>query len=283
MIRTGVLLALLAAVAALGGWIYLHPKTHSSAPLHLSSLVPGAARKVQIDVAGKPSIVLEKSATGWRLAAPFAARAETHLVDGVLSIVDAVPRTELPAQHLDRFGLAQPHARITIDGRSFAWGNINPVTNEVYVLHAGRVYVLPPRYAAVVPGGADYLVSRSVLAPDEVPVRFTFPRFEVALKDGIWRLTPGNAELSEDDLVRWVDDWRNASALRAEPYDGPATPTAIDIELRDGRHLSIGVTEEGGELAFTRFDEHMRYYLFANSARRLLAAPAAPPPREHTQ
>ena len=282
MIRSSVLLVLLAVIAALGGWIYLHPQGKTATPLHLSALTPGAAREVRIEVPGKPLVVLEKRAAGWQLTAPYSARAETHLVEEILSILDATPRAQLPPQDLARFGLAQPHERITIDGRDFALGAVNPITSEVYVLHANRVYVLSPRYAAM-PSEADSLISHSILASTEVPVRFTFPQFEVKLQNGIWQLKPGNGNLSEDDLVRWVDAWRSASALRVEPDAGPATPTAVDIELRDGRHVAVGVTERDGELVLTRFDEHVHYYLFANSARRLLAAPGTPPPHGPAQ
>ncbi|HSQ04845.1 MAG TPA: hypothetical protein VLN59_12460, partial [Burkholderiales bacterium] len=51
----------------------------------------------------------------------------------------------------------------------------------------------------------------------------------------------------------------------------------ITVELKDGRRLSFAVEETGAELAFTRFDEHMRYFLFPSVARVMLAPPQGEP------
>jgi hypothetical protein len=88
-------------------------------------------------------------------------------------------------------------------------------------------------------------------------------------------VTPRDNELSQDDVLRWVEGWKLAAGLRAEPYEGRAPTAHITVELRDGRRIAIGVAELEGEIVFTRYDEHMRYHFFANSARRLLAPPGA--------
>ena len=88
-------------------------------------------------------------------------------------------------------------------------------------------------------------------------------------------MTPDADDLSQDELLHWIENWRLAAALRAEPYAGPTPSSRITVTLRDGRTLAFGVTERDGEIAFLRADEKMRYYLFPKNARALLAPPTA--------
>jgi hypothetical protein len=274
---------MLAAILALAAWIYLHPATRHGERVPISMLAPASVHKLRLERRGKPALEMQQTDGQWRIVAPFAARAEPAQVDRLLSVLTATAELALPAADLARFELEHPRARLTIDGLSFSFGAVNPVTGNVYVLSGERVFLLEPKYANVLPTDPNTVIDRRLLATDEAPVLFTFPQFEVRQEAGNWGVTPRDAELSQDDLLRWVEGWRLASALRAEPHEGPAPATHITVGLRDGRRIAIGVTEHAGEIAFTRYDEHLRYYFFGNNARRLLAPPSITPAGEAVQ
>lgn len=269
------LAVMLALVAGLGLWLWLRPAELGPAREPLSAVTPQSAREVRIEWPGKPALVMEKRDDTWHIVAPRAGRAEPLQVERILSLLQATPELSLPATDLARFELEQPRARIIVDGDAYALGGTNPVTGSFYVQRGDQVLLLKPRYAGIVPADPQSLNDRRMLAAHETPVAFTFPQFEVVQQGGKWSVTPADAELSQDDVLRWVEGWRLSAALRAEPFEGRTPASHIAVDLRDGRRIAIGVAERDGEIAFTRYDEQMRYYFFANAARRLLAPPGA--------
>ena len=267
---------MLALVAALGLWVWLRPAEERSTRVRVSDASPASVRELRIDwPARHASLTLTRRDGVWRIVAPHHARAEPLQIERILTLLAATSELALPATDLARFELDQPRARIVADGKTYALGGINPVTGSVYLQRAGEVLLLEPRYASVVPADPQALNDKRLLAAAEHPAAFTFPQFKVMQESGKWTVRPAQGELSQDDVLRWVEGWQLAAALRAEPYSGPVPSSYIAIELRDGRRIPVGVTDQDGELAFTRYDEHMRYFFFANTARRLLAPPAA--------
>jgi hypothetical protein len=270
MSRSWISLAVLfLVVAALGAFVYFGPRSARQQEYHLSSLKADDAQRLRVQHPGKPVIELARQSAQWRMNAPFPARAEAFQVQRVLAILGASAATRLAATDLARFGLDRPLAEVKIDEQTFAYGAVSPVTGELYVRAARYLTSLPPASTA--------FIARQMFALDETPVRLEFPQFRVAQESGRWTVTPRSSELSQDDISRWVDNWRQASALRAEPDDGPMPAKHITIELKDGRRVAFGVEEKGSELAFTRYDEHVRYYLFPSMARVMLAPPQGEP------
>jgi len=272
-ITLGVMLAL---IAGLGLWIWLRPADVKSSRERVSTLAPGSARELRVEWPGKPAVAMKKESGAWRIVAPHAGRADTLQVERILSLLEGTSELSLPATDLERFELDHPRARVTVDGQTYAMGGINPVTGGVYLQRGDKVLLLESRYAGVIPAQPAALNDRRLLGAQEAPVAFSFPQFKVTQQDGKWKVTPGDADMSQDDVLHWVERWQLASALRAEPFEGRAPASHIGLELRDGRSIAIGVAELEGEIAFTRYDEHMRYYFFVNAARRLLAPPGAP-------
>jgi hypothetical protein len=276
MRRTWTTLALmLMLVVGLGTWLWLRPADIKPARQRVSNIAPGSARELRIDWPGKGALVMKKSGDAWRIVAPYAGRAEPLRIERILSLLEATSELAIPANDLAQFELHQPRARITVNGETYALGGMNAVTGGVYLQRGDKVLLLEPRYAGLIPADPQSLNDRRVLATGETPVAFSFPQFKLTQQDGKWNVAPRTADLSQDDVLRWVEGWQLASALRAEPFEGRAAASHISIDLRDGRRITIGVAELEGEIAFTRYDEHIRYYFFAASARRLLAPPGA--------
>jgi len=88
-------------------------------------------------------------------------------------------------------------------------------------------------------------------------------------------LAPRAADLSQDDFIRWVDEWRLASALRVEPVPAARARDEIRIRLRNGGELTLGVISREPELVLARSDEKLQYRFGAGLAKRLLSPPAA--------
>jgi hypothetical protein len=101
------------------------------------------------------------------------------------------------------------------------------------------------------------------------------PDFSLTRKEGRWILSPP-ADTSQDDLQRYVDQWRYASAAQAEPYDQRPPLAEIRITLRDGTVLELGVLQREPQLVLWRRDTGLQYLFLKAAGRALLTRPGAP-------
>ena len=69
-------LALAALVAVLILLVWLKPRPTAQTEFKLSTLASASINRIAIEKPGQPAIVLQKNPAGWRLSAPFQARAE---------------------------------------------------------------------------------------------------------------------------------------------------------------------------------------------------------------
>lgn len=289
------LAALFVVVAALGAWVYYRAQPEESESYALSRLKASEVKRIRVEraaavrvsppipfageLAQPPSpaavIVLERVEDGWRMTAPFAARAESFQVERVLSILDARSQARYPATDLGRYGLAEPQSTVTVDDQGFSFGAVNTMTREQYVLTNDHVYAIALTQRTAVPRDPDAMISRSLLATGEVPVRIEVPGFSAELRDGAWSFSPGVEDPGADERTAWVDRWRQATAVRAARHEGGSASAEVKLALKDGRTLELGILQREPELVLLRADEGIQYHFFADAAKRLLSPPAA--------
>ena len=266
-----------AAVAALGAWAYFKPAHDTRTGHPLSALIQAEARSIRIERAGEKPIVLEKRGGAWHLLAPFRARGNEARVRQLLELLEAQAQHKLGATDLGRFELDAPQARVTIAGQTFSFGMVNRVTREQYVQTGGAVYAISPVYGAAVPARPSDLVSGRLFGPGETPVSIDVGTFSVGLRGGKWRQTPPAPDLGQDDYLRWLEGWQQASAARVEPHAGGKPLGNIGVRLKDGGALTLGVLARDPELVLLRSDEKLEYHFRGEAAMRLLAPPGAAP------
>ncbi len=268
-------IALLAVVVVLA-WLAWHtPSRDQTAQQTLSAQAPAAVQNITLTRPGKPDIVLQKTGTQWQITAPVRARADEFQVLRMLTILEARPTAQFPASGLARFDLETPAARLRIDGTDYAYGSINAVTHEQYVQRGDTVYAVELRHGAALPVDATALIRRALLGETEHPAVITLPQFSLAQAAGKWTLTPPHADISQDDLQRYVDRWRQASAARAIPHDGRKALADIRITLTDGATLDIGILQREPQLVLWRRDLGLQYVFLAAAGQALLVHPAA--------
>ena len=152
----------------------------------------------------------------WIQSAPFPARTDASKAPRLLDLLGAQAKTTYPATDLGRFDLDQPFARMTIDDQVFAFGTVNAITNEQYVLTGDTVYLVSPVHGFALPTQIDSLASHLLLADDEVPTAFVLPGATIELRDGKWVRTPPPADPCEA-LPGRLRALGGAVALRFEP------------------------------------------------------------------
>ena len=268
------------SVVALGAFFYLKPAQDAAVEYPLSALKPQEVQSLRIERAGTVPVVLDKKQDAWFISAPFAARADASRVQQLLAIVEARAAHRLPAGDRRRFGLEQPDARIVVDGQPFSFGMVSDITREQYVMSGDAVYAVHPRYGAALPLSAVQMASRQLFGADESPVRIALRDFALEQREGKWMLAPSSADLSQDEILRWVDEWRLASALSVESRSAAKVRDEIRIQLKNGGGFTLGVLSREPELVLVRSDEKLQYRFRAELAKRLLSPPGTEPQRK---
>lgn len=267
-------LVLALVVLGLALWMTLKPGGEAAPGTRLSQLTPDQVKVVRIARRDLPEFVLERQGKGWVQTAPFPARTDPARTGRLLDLLRAESARQLPAEDLARFELDPPQVRVTLGTQVFDFGAENPITNEMYVLTGGKVHLVAPVYAYGLPSRADGFATHMLLAEDEVPVRLALPGVTLEFKDGKWATDPAPAEKpSQDDLQRWVEQWRFASSVATQRVTDTPKGEPVTIGLKGGRTLSMVVVKRAPELVIARPDEQLLFVFPAETAAGLFSAP----------
>jgi hypothetical protein len=267
--------ALLAGVIALGLFVWLKPPKTQAVTHVLSSLKSTDARAVRVLRKGKQLATLEKRNAEWFMTEPVKAPADSFQLLRLLAVLDAKSTLRYPISDAAKFELDAPNApqaEIIINDQRFAFGAVNAVTREQYVLSQNQIYLLDPTFGAAVPTDAYALLRRSVLAPSDTPLRFEFGAFSVDNDTKKWSTTPPAGELSQDDFNRWVAQWREGSGLRTELADQRKPASDINIVLKNGARITLGVVQTTPELILRRADLGLQF-IFTGDVGKLMISP----------
>ena len=263
-------LALAALVIVLALFVWFKPKPMAQTEFKLSTLTSASINRIAVEKPGQPAIVLQKTLAGWRLSAPFQARADEAAVGYLLETLAATSLQRFPATDLGRFQLDNPLLRLTLNDQEFSFGTQNTLTGEVYVATQGGVHLVAPSYLShALKMPADF-AARAFLAEEEKLAGFEFAELKLSQdSDGKWSAAPARPNWSQDDFNRWVDEWRNASSLITQPYDGTPPQESFTLRLANDKLIPCKILRREPELVLLREDEKLQYHFPAEVGKRL--------------
>jgi hypothetical protein len=272
--------ALCAGVVALALFAWLKTPKSQDIPLTVSATKPDAARSMRVMRKGAVLAALEKRGETWFLTEPAAAPADSLQVLRLLAVLEAKSRAPYPATEAAKFGLDAPQADLIIDGQRFAFGAVNNVTREQYVMTGSGIFLLELRFGAALPDNAVALLRKTVLAATEVPARFDLGASAVAYDGKKWNTLSSAAAaatdaISQDDYNRWVTQWREGSALRAEFADTRKPAAEWSITLKSGAKITLGVVQTAPELIVRRADLGVQFVFVGDIGKQMMAPPSA--------
>ncbi|HSO07592.1 MAG TPA: DUF4340 domain-containing protein [Pelomicrobium sp.] len=258
--RTAVNAGLALLAAALAAWLVFKPTPGQEQSAALLVVDAAAVDRIRLQRAGLPPLELARVGGDWRLTAPIAARADAIKVERLLEVARARATATFPAEELAQYDLQPPAAELALGAATLAFGMLNPVTSQQYVLAGDRVHAVSPRHFAALPLTADDLISRALLAPGETLTALELPGVSARRGEAGWSLDGAPAAMSRDDINVWVDRWRHAIAADAAALDKAADPRADGaLLLEDGRRAPIAVERSDAGVFVTRIDERVRY------------------------
>ena len=267
------LVTLAACVAALALFVWFKPPQQDAVTVAVSTIEPAQARSLRVLRRGKLIAALEKRDGVWTMTEPLKAPAEAFQVDRLLAVLQAKAGATYAPSALEKFELDKPLAELVINDQRIAFGGINTVTREQYVLTQNQVLPLELRFGAALPNDAMALVRRSLFAPNDAPQRFEFGAFTVAYDGKKWITTPSTAEASQDDFNRWVSQWREGSALRVERMDPRAGGKDVVVTLKGGDKVALGVVKTETEWVVRRADLGLQFVFVDDIGKQMMAPP----------
>lgn len=275
--RTAINAALALLVGALGAWLLLRPDPGPAPAPALMAIDLAAVQRIRLERAGLPPLEFARAGGRWRLEQPVAARADDLKVERLLEATRARATARFPAQDIGQYELDPPAAVLAVDGQPIAFGLVNPVTSQQYVLAGGAVHAISPRHFAALPLTAGDVISRELLGPGEVLTAIELPGAAAQRGADGWTLANAPDGLSRDDLNVWVDRWRHAIAAAADAAGAAGAEPGADgtLTLEDGRRVQLALERSSTGVFVTRLDERVRYRFPPDVGEALLTPPDA--------
>jgi len=272
-------LLLVAVVAALAAYALLG-RDADDGRVPIVGVASSVVQRIAIEPEGMEPIELAREGDNWFVTRPLRARANSTQVERLLDLLAVRAGAPMPATDLQRFDLNRPSLRVRFDDTTIAFGTLNPLTQQQYVLVGDRVFMIPGHHRASVPERVERVLTHALLRKDEKPVSFQLPQLSVERLDGRWtrRPDPDPGAASQDDFHRWVDEWRFASSLLTQRADRALPAQRIVVAFEDGRRVEFGIVQREPELVLVRGDESLVFHFPRDTGERLLAGPALQAP-----
>jgi len=218
----------------------------------------------------------EKNGIDWRLTEPFDSLASRLALQKLLQMPSRRDYQALdiePAQ-LAQFGLAPAQLQVHIAGHRLSWGITHSLDGRRYVSVDDRVLLIKEDVFPLLQDCPKNLMSRALLEPGQQLRGLQLPTLSLKHKDGVWHFDPPPPkQWSQDDVQRFVDEWRSAQALTVEQVTQrfATTPPLYKIQLQlDHGDLHFDAYRIGAQIWWVNRERGLRYYLFENSAQKLL-------------
>ncbi len=213
-------LILLAIVIALL-WLSQQEQPAEQQASTLSSLDTEAIELIQIARSGKVNLRLERQQNHWILTEPFNARANPTRINLLLSLLRAPVHGEfqpMDQSALDQFGLSNPDVILSMNNEQFAFGGVESLSENRYVLHQGMIFLVQDDVTPLLTASAGSFVDNRLIPESNQLTRLTLPaaddeqKVRFSLQEGEWH--SDNSELSTDAIKTLVDSWQHAYAMQ---------------------------------------------------------------------
>ena len=273
-------LVLLVVAAAGGVLLYFEPwKGPPEKAPRIVDVQPDAVKRITVERPGKEEsrVVLARGDdSGWRLAEPFAMRANSTRVHALIQDLRQRGRDHFPVADRDLagFGLQEPKVRVTLDGTTVAIGGKAPIKRARYVRVGDTIHLADGGILRTAQRGATDLAARRLLPADATLTAIAGPGFRIAKGDDGWAVKTADQTPAKDAAKTLAQAWQSAQGLRLVRREGDGGDLEVDARLAlKGQDQPLRFTrlstDTKGEVAVTRPGLPVRYVISAGTADRL--------------
>ncbi len=203
-------------------WLSQREKPASEQSPTLSTLKADMVDQIQIQRQNKPVITLQRQQDSWAVTEPFTARANQTRINLLLSLLSAPLHGEfqpMDEASLQQFGLGEPDVVLSMNDQQFAFGGVESLSQQRYVLHQDMIYLVQDDVTPLLTASAGSFVDNRLIAENNAIIRLTIPAgpdsqdsMTLQQEEGHWR--SDDTSLSSDQLKTLVDNWQHAYAMQ---------------------------------------------------------------------
>lgn len=270
---------LLSGIALLVAVVWLEPGIEKEAPqVKVTTLDREQINRIHLQRKRHADLVLEKNAGGdWQILHEPLLPADSFHVNALIKLADQEAVRSYPLTGLDlaRLELEPPASGITLNQTRIDFGRQESLESLRYVRSGDRVLLIPDLYQYLIDADYSQFVRRRLFDEDRHITAIHLPDFSLQKNDGQWRIT-AQLQASADDIQRFVQRWKTASALLVKKAGEPGDQK-ITIELDNpAEKISFRMNKKDNELVLIRDGGSIQYNLGNDNDRFLkLASPAA--------
>jgi hypothetical protein len=270
--------ALILLAIALAALLWLEPGKTPADKNSISTLDKASVTRILIEVDKRPSTLLEKQESGWRIRLPLDIAANHLRVNNILNLLSTQSISHYTSEGMDlaEFGLLPPRATIHFDAEVFSFGDIDPLGHRRYLLNRDTLFLIEDLAYPLITANIGGLVNPRLLPENGTINTFELPGLKVfRTESGGWDISPGNSQLAADDLQTWVDEWSNAQSTYIEylPHKVINNGKSALIQFQNGELVDYRIIRDEHESALFRTDAKLKYTLNAALLETLIAAP----------
>ena len=123
-------LALALLALGLGLFVYFMPRSTDHGGFAVSELNALEVKRIRVERAGEPPILLERTGDRWRINEPFRAAADPAEANRLLAALGARSPQKMAPVELARFDLDKPPLRLVFDEQTIAFGMVSAVATS---------------------------------------------------------------------------------------------------------------------------------------------------------
>ena len=225
-------LMLLVIVITLGFFIYL--KKNEPLDNHRLTLLEKNSI-TQIEIRHRARVTtLEKSGKHWRMTQPIKIDANDFRINTLLDMLASTSLATYPAATLalEKYELDSVQTSITFNDTTIAFGSVNPVNHNRYVMIGDRVHLVADMYYPLISSQLGALISQTLLPRDAVVNRLALPEQTLSRTDTGWQSS--DPDIHTDAIVETINHWRNSQAFGAHTYNPRSSLGKIEVDI-DGK------------------------------------------------
>jgi len=196
-------------------------------PKKVSDLDPADINQISITLESDKHIELKRIDTQWRISQPIDIAANEIQVFSLMALLNTISYGQYPVvdAELAKYGLKPPTLTIDFNQTRFAFGDENPINHRRYVLVNDRIHLIQDHYSSIAKSAPSGLINLALIPATNNLQSLQLPEFRLDFLDGHWSMTPEPVDpVSQDTLLKFVDNWKLAQALEASIAGSVATP-----------------------------------------------------------
>ena len=255
-------------------WLAIFGPRNNTGPetASLTALQPEAVTRIRLERPHQDPVVLIRGASGWRLRAPFEARANPIRAAALASLAGATTNITYDTAQTEpeALGLGASAVILQLNDTRLAIGTREDVRGLRYVRNANRVFLVQDRFYHHVTATSAGFVDPAVLDPQERVSSIVTPAFEIESGGNGLRWRPESAFASADDAATLLSVWRGLSALSVgfANYRAKWQPAAT-VTFDSGASVRFMYRTSQGRVWLMRPDLDLEYELPRSRAKTL--------------